>query len=116
MNGMIVSLPIQIKTFKVFFVTRHFKLTLQLVEAVFSAGAGVVPSAEQNGIVESATHAVFSLRVSIPLTPHLHTPVSSSHTFTRPSVSVASVDRHESGIHYKYRTTWCKHERKYQSN
>ena len=39
--------------------------TLQVVEAVFSAGATFEPSAEQNGIAEPSTQAAFVLRSSV---------------------------------------------------
>ena len=58
-------------------------LTLQVVEAVFSAGATFEPSAEQNGIAEPSTQAAFVLRSSVFFTPHLQSPVAVSHTFTR---------------------------------
>ena len=74
-------------------------LTLQVVEAVFSAGATFEPSAEQNGIAEPSTQAAFVLRSSVFFTPHLQSPVAVSHKFTRVPKAVCLVERQESTLH-----------------
>ena len=78
---------------------QYFRPTLQVVEAVFSAGATFEPSAEQNGIAEPSTQAAFVLRSSVFFTPHLQYPVAVSHTFTRVPKAVCLVERQESTLH-----------------